>query len=238
MGNITLDFDEHVARRLREWTLPFRPMMGGAPEGDPDPAPDPPKPDPDPAPDPDPKKTEPDPDPDPPEDGDSEKARLRAENRRLMREKAEREKAMRIAERKAKEAADARAAEQGEWKKLAEERADRISELESAIQERDRRDVERDQRTRVQTVAEELNFRRPRRAFAVLMDELGSDEAAETLADEELTRAALKRLAKAEPELVDNQRRSGAPVNGTTAGQTPDQEMASFLKGLVGIPTD
>jgi hypothetical protein len=208
---------------------------------DPVPTPDTePRPDTDPKPDtttPDPPDTTPDTEPDTDETSD-EKARLRAENQRLKREAAQREKEKRQAEKAAKDAADKRAEEQGEWKRLAEERQRENQELRAQLAERDAKDIERDQRTLVQSTAERLNFRRPRRAYALLIDELGPEHAGDTLADEQLTEAALKRLAKAEPELVDNQRRSGAPVNGTTAGQTPDQEMASFLKGLVGIPTD
>lgn len=156
------------------------------------------------------------------DDRDDAAAVLRAENQRLKREAAQREKERRAAEREAAKAEETRKAQQGEWQKLAEERAERISELEGQIAERDRRDAEREQRTTVEKVAERLNFRRPRRAFALLVDELGVEEASNTLADEQLTEAALRRLARAEPELVDNQRRSGAPVDGGGNGGKPD----------------
>lgn len=200
------------------------PAIAGA---DDDPEPDP-KPDPDPEPDP---KPDPDPDPEP-----DDKAVLRAENQRLKREAAEREKERRKAERDAAKASDERKAEQGEWKKLAEERASRITELEGQIQERDRKDAERDQRSTVDKAAERLNFRRPRRAYALLVDELGGIEtAADTLADEQLVEAALKRLVKDDQTLVDTQRRSGAPVGGRGNGPVPaEQESAEFVLGLLG----
>ncbi|HWT24543.1 MAG TPA: hypothetical protein VN213_13640 [Solirubrobacteraceae bacterium] len=190
--------------------------MADDPTPDPTPEPDPPQPDPQPSPDP-----EPDPEP-----GGDEAARLRAENQRLKREAAQREKERRQAQAEAKKAEDARKAEQGEWRKLAEERAERITELEGQIAERDRRDAERDQRTRVEQAAERLNFRRPKRAYALLVDELGPDKASETLADDQLTDAALKRLARAEPELVDQTRRTGAPMNGGRPGTQADPAKA------------
>jgi alanyl-tRNA synthetase len=205
------------------------PRIAGAQDPDPDPQPDP-TPDPEPDPNPDPE-----PDPDPSKD---DAAVLRAENQRLKREAAQREKEKRQQEREAARLEDQRKAQQGEWQKLAEERADRITELEGQIQERDRKDAERNQRSTVEKVADRLNFRRPKRAYVLLMDELG-DDALDTLADEQLTEAALKRLAKAEPELVDIQRRSGAPVGGRGNGgqPTPEQEHLDFLRQIgVGAP--
>ena len=162
---------------------------------------------------------------------------LRAENQRLKREAAEREKERRKAEAAARKAEETRKADQGQWKELAEEREREIETLKGQIQERDRRDAERDQRTTVEKTAERLNFRRPRRAFALLVDELGgNDAAADTLADEQLVEAALKRLVKDDPTLVDNQRRSGAPVGGRGNGgqPSPEQESAEFVLGLLG----
>jgi hypothetical protein len=171
------------------------------------------------------------------DDGDSEAqrlGRLEAENQRLKREAAGREKDRRKAESDRKKAEDERKAQDGEWEKLANERADRISELEQQITDRDRKDAEREQRTTAEKVADRLNFRRPRRAYALLADELG-DGLADTLADEQLTEAALKRIAKAEPELVDNTRRTGAPVNGRRGnGSTPQQDHNQFIADLLG----
>lgn len=203
------------------------PAIAGA---DDDPDPDP-TPDPDPGPDP---KPDPDPDPDPKDDA----AVLRAENQRLKREAAQREKEKRQQEREAAKAEETRKAQQGEWQKLAEERADRISELEGQLTERDRKDAERDQRSTVETAAEKLNYRRPKRAYALLLDELGQ-EASDTLADAQLTEAALRRMARDMPELVDNQRRSGAPVGGRGNGGQPtaEQEGAEFiLSTVLGLP--
>jgi hypothetical protein len=181
-----------------------------------------------------------DPPADPPEDPpadppDDDAAVLRAENQRLKREAAQREKERRAAEREAAKAEETRKAQQGEWQKLAEERAQRIQELEGQIQERDRKDAEREQRSTVETVAEKLNYRRPKRAYALLIDELGV-EASDTLADVQLTEAALRRLAKDMPELVDNQRRSGAPVGGRGNGGQPtaEDEGKDFILGLLG----
>lgn len=185
----------------------------------------------DPPPD-DPPKDDDPPADDPPDDA----AALRAENQRLKREAAAREKDKRQAEKAAKDASDARAAEQGEWKKLAEERSSRIGELEGQLAERDLRDAQREQRQTVEAVADRLNFRRPKRAYALLVDELGAEKATETLADEQLTEAALKRLSKAEPELVDTTRRTGAPVNGARRGGEPDasRDLNQTLASLLG----
>lgn len=160
--------------------------------------------------------------------------RLEAENQRLKREAAAREKERRQAETARKKAEDERKAQAGEWEKLANERSERITELEQQIADRDLKDAERDQRTTAEKVADKLNFRRPRRAYALLADELG-DGLADTLADEQLTEAALKRIAKAEPELVDTTRRSGAPVNGRRgAGSNPQQEHNDLIAALLG----
>jgi hypothetical protein len=161
--------------------------------------------------------------------------RLEAENQRLKREAAARERDRRKAEADRKKAEDERKAQAGEWEKLANERAERISELEQQISERDRKDAEREQRTTAEKVADKLNFRRPRRAYALLADELSPEDLAETLANEQLTEAALKRLAREEPELVDQQRRSGAPVNGArgTGGLTPQQRANRTIAGLL-----
>lgn len=198
---------------------------------DPTPTPDP-EPTPDSTPDPQPDPT-PDPDPDPTPDT---QAQLRAENQRLKREAAEREKEKRKAEAAARKAEETRKADQGQWKELAEEREREIETLKGQITERDQRDAERDQRSTVETVAEKLNYRRPKRAFALLLDELGADDAHDTLADEQLTEAALRRMAKDMPELVDSQRRSGAPVGGRGNGAQPsaEEEGADFIFGLLG----
>jgi hypothetical protein len=204
------------------------PRIAGA--QDPDPEPDPtPDPEPDPTPD-------PEPDPDPSKD---DAAVLRAENQRLKREAAEREKERRKAEATARKAEETRKADQGQWKELAEEREREIEALKGEISERDRKDAERDQRSTVEKVADKLNYRRPRKAYALLLDELGEEDASNTLADEQLTEAALRRLAKDMPELVDNQRRSGAPVGGRGNGgqPTPEQEHLDFLRQIgVGAP--
>lgn len=166
-----------------------------------------------------------------------EVAVLRAEVQRLRRKDAEREKERRKAEREAKRAEDDRKAEQGQWRQLAEEAKERVAELEAEIAERDRKEAEREQRATVTAVAERLNFRRPSRAYALLVDELGGqDEASDTLADEQLVDAALRRMAKAEPYLVDQQRRSGAPVGGRNGGQQPaENEHADLVFGLLGM---
>jgi colicin import membrane protein len=164
---------------------------------------------------------------------------LRSENQRLKREAAEREKERRKAEAAARKAEETRKADQGQWKELAEEREREIDALKGEITERDRKDAERDQRSTVEKVADKLNYRRPRKAYALLLDELDEEDASNTLADEQLTEAALRRLAKDMPELVDNQRRSGAPVGGRGNGgqPTPEQEHLDFLRQIgVGAP--
>jgi hypothetical protein len=211
---------------FEEWRRTHPPMMGGEdpPAGD-SPA-DPPS------------ESPADPPQDPPEgqpDPKDTEAVLRAENQRLKREAAAREKERRKAEAEAKKAEDARKAEQGEWKKLAEERAEKIAELEGQIAERDRRDAQREQRDLVRATAERLNFKRPHRAFALLRDELG-DKAEETFGDQQLVEAALKRLGKTEPELVDTRARTGAPVggNGAVDEQDPAKALNQNLAWILG----
>ena len=181
-----------------------------------------------------PRRTNADDDRDEPDSEAERLGRLEAENQRLKREAAARERDRRKAESETKKAEDERKAQAGEWEKLANERAEKIGELEQQITDRDRKDAEREQRTTAEKVAERLNFRRPRRAYALLADELG-DGIADTLADEQLTEAALKRIARAEPELVDNTRRSGAPVNGRgQRGSDPAREHNELIAGLLG----
>lgn len=207
--------------------------IAGAEDPPQDPPSDPPSGDPPSDPPQDPPHQDPPQDPPDPKD---EPSVLRAEVQRLRREAAEREKERRKAEREAARAEEQRKADQGEWRKLAEERAGRITELEGQLVERDRRDAEREQRTTVERVAERLLFRRPKRAWALLIDELGPEDAASTLEDEQLTEAALRRLAKDMPELVDQQRRSGAPVGGRNGGGSkPEEEHADLVFGLLGL---
>jgi hypothetical protein len=206
------------------------PIAGGAPEGDPDPDPGD---DPTPAPGGD---TNPDPEPGSPDPGSEAQrlGRLEAENQRLKREAAAREKEHRKTEAAKKKAEDDRRAQAGEWQKLAEERAGRVGELEAELADL-KSSIETDkQRQSVEKTAERLNFRRPKRAFAILADELDADTLAETIGDEQLTEAALKRIARAEPELVDSARRSGAPVNGTgKSGLTPQQRANRMIAGML-----
>lgn len=157
-----------------------------------------------------------------------------AERKRLQREAAEREKDRRKAQREAQAAEEQRRAQQGEWEQLAKERADRIAELEGQITERDRLEQERQRRSRVEDVADRLNFLRPKRVYALLRDDGVEDEVFDS---EQLLEAALRRLAKNERELVDQQRRSGAPVNGRSGSQaTPQDELREIVGGLLGPP--
>jgi hypothetical protein len=215
---------------FEEWRRTHPPMAGGEdpPAADPPASGDPPSGDP-PA---DPPSGDP-PVEDPPSDDPA--AVLRAENQRLKREAAAREKERRKAESEAKKAEDARKAQQGEWQKLAEERQAKITELEGQIADRDRKDAQREQRDLVKATAERLNFKRPHRAFALLVDELG-DKAEETFADQQLVEAALKRLGKAEPELVDTRPRTGAPVggNGAAGEQDPARALNQNLAWILG----
>lgn len=165
-----------------------------------------------------------------------------AENQRLKREKAEREKEMRKQQAQAKAQEDQRKAEQGEWKKLAEERADRILDLEREIKDLKDANIERDRKSLVEKVADKLNFRNPRRAYALLKEDMDEEKLSETLENEQLTEAALRRLAKDEPYLVDSTRRTGAGMNGRGGGpKDPAKAHNELVAGLLGggaVPID
>ncbi len=237
--------DTYPSAVLTEWRLTHPPIMGGAPDGDddadtgdtgggtavedrPDAAGDiigiP--------------RSEPAPEEeDSPEPGSDAEVlgRLKAENSRLKREAAAREKEKRRAELEAKRRADEVKAEQGQWRELAQEREREIESLKAQIAERDQRDQQREMRARVEAVADKLNFRRPKRAYPLLIDELSQEEAEETLGDAQLIEAALKRMVRDDATLVDSQRRSGAPVgrNGQPAA-SPQQGLNQLLADLAG----
>lgn len=239
-----VDAEQAAAHAYKFWRESHPPIMGGAPEGDdaPDDAEDagggtateerPDAAGTDTA-----SRTDAVEEDDAPEPGSDAEVlgRLKAENSRLKREAAAREKEKRRAELDAKRKADEHKAEQGQWKELAQEREREVESLKAQIQERDQRDQQREMRGRVEEVAEKLNFRRPRRAYAILVDELSSEEADETLSDATLIEAALKRMIRDDASLVDQQRRSGAPVgrNGQPA-PTPQQGLTETLLNLTG----
>lgn len=166
----------------------------------------------------------------------AELGKVRSELQRANRERNEMAKKQRKADAEAKLRDEKRREEQGQWKELAEERARENEQLRTQIAERDRRDAEREQRSRVEAIADRLQFKRPRRAYVLLRDEITEDQAfGETLEDDNLIEAALKRIARAEPEHVDQQRRSGAPGSGRGGQQaTPAQGLTDTLLNLTG----
>jgi hypothetical protein len=161
---------------------------------------------------------------------------LKAELQRLKRENAEQAKKQRKADAEARARDEKRREEQGQYKELAGERAKEIEALKAQIAERDKRDAERAQRTKVTAIAEKLNYRDPNLAFPILLDTLGPEEAADTLEDDTLIEAALKRLARDREYLVDKQRRSGAPVgrNGQSGKPDPNKDLAATILALTG----
>lgn len=226
---------------FEEWRLTHPPIAGGAPEGDGDggdggeAAPETQEA----APTPDVSGDEPESDSAEEHEPGSVEAQLlvlKQENQRLKREQANMAKERRKAEAEARARDEKRREEQGQYKELAEERAREIETLKAQINERDKRDAERAQRNRVTAIADKLNFRDPNLAFPVLMDTLGPEEAADTLDDDTLIEAALKRMARDREYLVDKQRRSGAPVgrNGSGGQPDPQKDLAATILALTG----
>lgn len=158
-----------------------------------------------------------------------------AENQRLKREQAAQAKEARKAAAAAKAQEDQRKAEQGEWKKLAEERADRVLELEGELRTLKSEIEDGKRRDTVEAIADKVGFHNPRRAYALLREDMDEEKLAETLESEQLAEAALRRLAKAEPYLVDRNRRTGAAMNGRGGGnKTPSEEHNELIASLLG----
>lgn len=161
---------------------------------------------------------------------------VKAELQRARREVAEQAKKQRKADAEARARDEKRREEQGQYKELAEERFKEIEGLKAQISERDKRDAERAQRTKVTAIADKLNYRDPNLAFPILLDTLGPEEAADTLEDDTLIEAALKRLSRDREYLVDKQRRSGAPIgrNGQTGKPDANKDLAATILALTG----
>lgn len=145
--------------------------------------------------------------------------RTRAENERLKREAGQREKARRTAER-------AKMAAEGKWQDIAEEMT-RERDIERQSREAaDKRYNDLLLEVHVTRIASNLNFRDPSDAARFIDDDidLDSDGAAKVIEH------TLRQVAKRKPYLVDNQRRSGAPVNGATGRALQPQEQ---MNGIV-----
>ncbi len=159
------------------------------------------------------------------------------ELQRLRREKAEREKEMRKQSAAAKAQDEQRKAEQGEWKKLAEERADALMQATNELNDLRRRIEDDRRRGEVTKVADRLGFHNPDRAYALMREDFQDEEKlAETLESEQLIDAALKRMIKSEPYLVDRNRRTGAGMPGGNGRQPADPNKAhnELIVGLLG----
>lgn len=163
---------------------------------------------------------------------------LQQENARLKREQAEAAKAKRKAEADAKRAADAAKAEQGQYKTLAEERQTEIESLTARIAEMEAAAAEKEHRTSIEKAAENHGFKRPYRVYAILQDELG-DQFQSTMEDPTLLNEALRKLAREEPELVDQQRRSGLPGSGqqrSSGSKDASQQHRELVSSLFNTP--
>lgn len=148
------------------------------------------------------------------------------EANRLKRVAAENAKKAKDAERAAKQAAEEKAKQDGDWQKVAEEKereaaeaADRAKQAEDSLATFERTN-------RVNSLASRLKFRDPTDAAKFL--------SVEEQDDERKAEAALKRLAREKPYLVDEQRRSGAAIDGGNGAQTPEQAHQETLKQMFG----
>jgi hypothetical protein len=128
------------------------------------------------------------------------------EHNRLKREAAEAQKAARAAQREAKRQREREQRESGQYDELLAEKDEEVLAA-AARAEAAEWQLEQFQRTnRITGAATRLGFKDPGDAVRFLDDDDTEDEVS--------TERALKRLAREKPYLIDNQRRSGAPVNG------------------------
>jgi hypothetical protein len=144
-----------------------------------------------------------------------------AELNRLRKEAAARERAARTAQRE-------KLAAEGKWKDIAEAMT---TERDAAFQERDDayktlNDLRME--IKVTKIAGNLGFRDPTDAARFIDDDidLASDGA------DRVIEHNLRQVAKKKPYLVDQQRRSGAPVNGAR-GATPQEQANSWLASVL-----
>lgn len=148
------------------------------------------------------------------------------EANRLKRIVAEKAKESKAAEAAAKKAAEEKAKKEGDWQKIAEEREREAEEARKEAAEALERVQSIERTNRVTSAASRLKFRDPTDAARFLTSEEQDDD--------KLAEAALKRLAREKPYLVDEQRRSGGDITDSTTGLTPEQEHQETLKRLLG----
>lgn len=148
---------------------------------------------------------------------------LRDENNRLKRVSAEAAKKAKDAEKAARVAAEKKAAENGDWQKLAEEREREAAEARKEAEEAAGKLSSYERTQRVTDAANRLNFRDPQDAHRFL--------SAEEMDDDKLVDAALKRLKKDKPYLLAEPRRSGrdGEDDTTDSGLTPEQQHGRWL---------
>jgi chromosome segregation ATPase len=148
---------------------------------------------------------------------------LTDELNRLKRERADANKKAKDAEKAAKAAAAKQAAEDGDWKSLAEERELELAAAVKAAEEAQNTLVAYQRQKVVTEAASALDFRDPQDAHRFLN--------IEDQADPKLVEAALKRLKKDKPYLIAEPRRTGVD-HGSGGGNgtgDPAKDHNSFI---------
>lgn len=149
---------------------------------------------------------------------------LTDELNRLKRERADANKKAKDAEKAAKAAAAKQAAEDGDWKSLAEERELELAAAVKAAEEAQNSLTAYERQRVVMDAASALDFRDPQDAHRFLN--------VEDQADPKLVEAALKRLKKDKPYLISEPRRTGVDPgsNGSNGGSgDPMKDHNSFI---------